>query len=628
MATALASAQPAPRQWKLRLPARLPNLKGKWLTAYTVLWAILLPLAIFGAVKGTYIGVTTPTMWSPYGFSTSQDSRGLHVDAVGSAQVGAKGVHPDDYVVAVDGWTLPPTAARAAARPHVIKPNGSFTSFTFRHADGKLYSVRLERSVRIEQEAFRAAGVNRTFVRTFGVAFGALVPLLLLISAILLFMKRRREAVPAMLSIAFLLFAGTVSSSDLLGVNQWVVGLASIVAVIIMFQVFFAFPSGRFEPRWTAILFLLAPSFVIFLFYPDAQAAGSLLGAAFFVCALTSLVVRYRKLEAGAERQQLRWAFFGLAVCAVSQLLGLAFNLAVNAWQADDPRWNIWAYFIGYLGDISFYGMIVGLLVSILRYRLYDADAVIGRSVGYAVLTLGFVAFFAASEKIIELLGQEYLGQNIGSLAGGVAAALAAVAIAPMHHRTHRWAEKRFQKGLYRLRNALPPLVGDLRETAGLEQIAGAALDAIVAGVRARHAALIAGETVIDAREISAGDVEEWRRNWTPASHEGIDCNRSDPVFPIRVPLEAEGHGRVGWLLLGSRPDGSLFGKSECDAIENIAEPVARAVEVALRRQERERQIESRLQRVETEVRRTSAKLGELLKLGRPLQAGIGRARN
>jgi acyl-CoA reductase-like NAD-dependent aldehyde dehydrogenase len=52
-------------------------------------------------------------------------------------------------------------------------------------------------------------------------------------------------------------------------------------------------------------------------------------------------------------------------------------------------------------------------------------------------------------------------------------------------------------------------------------------------------------------------------------------------------------------LLLGPRPDGSLFGKSECRVIEEIAEPVARAIQVALRRQEREQKFEERLQALE-----------------------------
>lgn len=597
-------------RWRLRLPERLPNLKGRWLTAYTVLWVIVLPLSIYSAAFSTYILVTTPTMWSPYGFSTVEDVRGLLVEAVGSSQVRAKGVSPGDYVVAVDGWAVPGTAARAAARSHVIKPDGSLTSFTFRKPGGELYSVTLVRSLQTDEQTFRAAGLNRAFVRISNAAFGAFVPLLLVAAAILLFIKRRREVVPATMSMAFLLFGATTSNADLLGVSQWVTGLAAILAVVLIFQVFFAFPSGRFEPRWTAIPFICAPVFLIFLFFPDAQTAGTLIGTSFFVLALVSFAIRYRRLSDGAERQQLRWAFFGLAICVISQVIGLFLGLAVAAWQAEDPRWNMWGIFTGYLAALSFYAMIIGLLVSILRYRLYDADAVIGRSAAYAVLTLGFVALFAASEKLIELLGQEYLGQNIGGLAGGVAAALAAVAIAPMHDRTRRWAERRFQKGLYRLRNGLPALVGDLRETAGLEQIAGATLDSLVEGVRARHAALIVGDHLVDAREISAKEIDAWLRNWAEPGRDGIDCDEADAVFPIRAPLEAEGHGRVGWLLLGPRPDGSLFRKSECDAIEEIAEPVARAIQVALRRQEREAQYERRFAALERQI----AKLGTKLK--------------
>jgi len=374
----------------------------------------------------------------------------------------------------------------------------------------------------------------------------------------------------------------------------------------------FAFPAGEFRPRWTAVPFLLLPLFVFLdLFFPDARQLGFLLGSGFFLVALMALVLRYRKLDAGAQRQQLRWAFFGLVVGTALEVGSIAFDVASHAWQVQDPRWAAWDALVAPMfATAGFCAMALGIIVSILRYRLYDADVTIGRSAAYAVLTLGFVALFAASEKIIELLSQEYLGQNIGSLAGGVAAALAAVAIAPMHDRTRRWAERRFQKGLYRLRHALPPLVGDLRETAGLEQIAGATLDSLIEGVRTSRAALIARDELIDAREVTSKDVDEWRRGWTPRSRDGIDCDESDVLFPVRVPLEAEGHGRVGWLLLGARPDESLFGKSEFDAIEEIAEPVARALEVALRRQEHDRRIESRLQAIESSIAKLTRALG------------------
>src|SRR5262245_34091061 len=123
MATAVASAEPASRKWRLRLPERLPDLKGRWLTLYSVVWAILLPLALIGAARGTYMIVTVPPMWTPYGFATSEDPRGIHVDAVVSPDAHAAGLKAGDYIVGVDGWTVPKLAARASARPHVLKPD-------------------------------------------------------------------------------------------------------------------------------------------------------------------------------------------------------------------------------------------------------------------------------------------------------------------------------------------------------------------------------------------------------------------------------------------------------------------------------------------------------------------------
>jgi hypothetical protein len=612
MATAVASAEPSPRRWKLRLPERLPNLKRRWLTAFTIAWAILLPIALISAAAGSYLTLTTPTIWTPYGFSTEPDSHGTAVAFVSSPAVRAAGLSPGDHVLRVDGWPLPQNSSgRNAARLHVIKPNGSITTFTFRKPGGEVYTLRLLRSTKFEEEAFRAAGTSRLLARIVHEGTVLPVPILFLSAAILLFLRRRRDAVPALLSLSFLLMGAVWNNPDMLGLSFALVDNLGTLGFCLLLAALFAFPAGEFRPRWTAVPFLLLPVFIFLnLFFPDARQFAFVLGAGFFLLALAALILRYRKLDAGAQRQQLRWAFFGLVVGIALQVGAIAFGLASHAWAPQDPRWDAWADFVvPTVGMASFCAMALGLIVSILRYRLYDADTVIGRSAAYAVLTVGFVALFAASEKVIELLGQEYFGQNVGALAGGVAAALAAFAIAPMHARTHRWAEKRFQAGLYRLRHSLPPLVGDLRETAGLEQIAGATLDSLVEGVRASRAAMIAADQLIDAREVEPDEVNDWWQKWNPPSRAGIDCERSDPLFPIRVPLEAEGHGCVGWLLLGPRPDGSLFGKSEYDAIEEIAEPVARAVQVALRRQEREQEVEARFQVIE----RAISKLGRRL---------------
>src|SRR3569833_37597 len=98
MATAVLSSDGAPRRWRLRLPERLPNLTGKGLIAYTIIWAILLPLSLIAAARGSYISLTTPTMWTPYGFSTTDHPEGLRIDAVTSPQVSRLGVRAGDFI--------------------------------------------------------------------------------------------------------------------------------------------------------------------------------------------------------------------------------------------------------------------------------------------------------------------------------------------------------------------------------------------------------------------------------------------------------------------------------------------------------------------------------------------------
>lgn len=614
MATAVASAEPASRRWRLRLPARLPDLKGKWLTLYTIIWAIALPLALAGAAIGTYAAMTAPSTWLPYGFATSQDANGIRVDALPSPAVKVAGMKVGDHVIAVDGWAVPRTDPRAAARPHVVKPEGSFTSFTLRRANGEVYKVRLVRSRNVERQEYRDAGLSPTIGAA--VAKAKTLSIAVYISAaILLFLRRRREAVPALLSLGFLMFAGLANDPSLAGVSFPIVSTLNMLASCLLFAGLFAFPAGRFEPRWTAVPVLLLPVLAVTW---SSGLQGSVVALGFLLTALAALVTRYRKLDPGVERQQLRWAFFGLAVGLSLQVTEVLINLAMQTWQGEDPRWVAWYYFsASALDALTSCAIAFGLIVAILRYRLYDADAVIGRSAAYAVLTIGFVILFAASQKIIELMGQQYLGQNVGALAGGIGAALAAVAVAPMHNRAQRWAERRFQNSLYRLRHGLPALVGDLRETSGVEQIAGATLDGLVDGVRASRAAMIAGGELIDARRVPAEDVRGWLHHWTPASHDGIDYEKSDMLFPVRVPLEAEGHGRVGWLLVGPRPDGSQFRSSECDVIEEIAEPVARAMQVALARSEREQGLEQRLQTIER-------RLNDLSKLLPRSKSGVG----
>lgn len=592
------------RQGRLRLPERLPEIRGAALLAYRLIWFLAAVLAVMSVsyfnYRWTVDQITGSTTVYAMGLAPiDRFADGQHVRPL-SAESRRAGVIDNDVIISIDGRQAPDNDKDLAAL--LERPDGSRIIVGLRDPSGRSRNVTLTRSSDNWRDAYARSGL--TPVRSFWIYFviDACANLLYLCAAGLLFIRKPADPVAALLSLGMLLYL--VNSRMLVPSLTFVWTATGSVSGTMLWLGLLFFPDGRLAPRWWpfAVLLILSAAVLNTATFWIPAVLTVLQFVAFSALALTvaAVVGRFR---AGSPvvRQQMKFAMLGFVACFGLVVLGIVLTQAAPFAPTEGVR--AWLGLLsGLAGSLAAVAIATGLLVALLRYRLYDADTAIGRSAAYGAMTIGFVVLFASSEKLIELLGQQYLGQSVGGVAGGVAAALAAVVIAPMHNKSHRWAQKRFQKALFRLRHGLPPLVGDLRETAGLEQIAGATLDALVAGVRARHAALIVGDRIVDAREIPAADVNRWSRTWTPAPHDGIDRNRSDAVFPIRVPLEAEGHGRVGWLLLGSRPDGTLFGKSERDAIEDIAEPVARAVQVALRRQEREAVYESRFAALEQQI--------------------------
>jgi hypothetical protein len=264
-------------------------------------------------------------------------------------------------------------------------------------------------------------------------------------------------------------------------------------------------------------------------------------------------------------RQQIKWAVFGF--CAALALI-LPAQTLISA-GAVGTTGVLPSLIDRIVFPFAMMLMPIGLLVSLLRYRLYDADTMVSRSAGYAVLTLLLAGTFGASAKMIEWFFETSFGRDAGAIPGAIGAGLAVVLITPMHNRIHRWAERRFQKALLHLRRDLPDCVGDLRETAGLPELLDEVLARVEAGTRAvRSAVVIEGERVAER-----GDG-------------GAD-------FPVSIPLRVEyQRAEIGSLLVGPRPDGSAPGKDEREALAEVADPIARAVRIVRLREGTQRRHE------------------------------------
>jgi len=419
--------------------------------------------------------------------------------------------------------------------------------------------------------------------------------------SVILFRRRLRDPVAAILSLSFLLW--TISSSVDFE------GSADMVWPILLDRcrfLFFAlalllFPDGQWVPRWTRVV---AAAIVATFTVGIAEALGLLPTNLFLptaigcvLVAMAALLIRFKSCTPDV-RQQLKWVALGLVV-GISLILSARAGAAIAA-QFDMPM--VGTVLLEGMFQLGIIVIALGFLTSLLRYRLYDAEAAISRSAVYAGLTLALVATFAACEALIELLSQRYFGAAVGNLSGAIAAAIAAALLTPLHGRISGWAEQHFQHDLMVLKKELPELLDALSTSSSVRQVAGVALPQIEEAVHSVRIALLVEGSIVAARGIARSSAARWARRWrAPASIDLFDRD-DDPKFPLRIALRCP-LGKVrGWLLLGPRPDGSFYGKEELEALAEIARPLRQVIFAVLVREKQQRNTRARLDQLAAKI--------------------------
>jgi hypothetical protein len=178
--------------------------------------------------------------------------------------------------------------------------------------------------------------------------------------------------------------------------------------------------------------------------------AGTLLWMATMVVSLLCVVVRFRS-SVGVERQQLRWVATG-AAAAVAGLLG----------GAAVPQQTV-------LSSIL-YAMILciplAVAVAVLRYRLWDLDRLISRTVTYTLVTALLVVPY-----LLILPAATRLAQGSGSLAVAAVTLAAAAAFQPAGRRIQQVVDRRFNRRRYDTARTVAAFAAQLREQVDLDAL-------------------------------------------------------------------------------------------------------------------------------------------------------------
>ena len=178
--------------------------------------------------------------------------------------------------------------------------------------------------------------------------------------------------------------------------------------------------------------------------------AGYLLWVATMVASLACVVVRFRSSR-GVERQQLRWVAAG-AAAAVAGLLG----------GAAVPQGTVLSGVL--YASVLFIPLAVA--VAVLRYRLWDLDRLVSRTVTYALVTALLVVPYLL---IVPAAGRLVGGS--GSLAVAAATLAAAAVFQPLRRRVQDLVDRRFNRRRYDAARTLDAFAVQLRDQVDLDAL-------------------------------------------------------------------------------------------------------------------------------------------------------------
>jgi len=259
---------------------------------------------------------------------------------------------------------------------------------------------------------------------------------------------------------------------------------------------FLPFPGGRLLPRWMGLILLLL---IIQAFFEHFLSPISTFGAnwpgwlkllvtgVIYEAIIYSQIYRYRSVSTPLQRQQTKWIVLGLAV-AIGIIIGI---LAITFLIPSNVNFNslgeLFVTIILWPAALLLIPLSIGF--SILRYRLYDIDLLINRTLVYGTLTILLALVYFGLIFALQSLFQGFFKQN-----NGVTIVVSTLAIAalfqPLRHRIQAIIDHRFYRRKYDAAKTLEAFSATLRNEVDLNQLSEHLLNVVQETMQPAHVSL------------------------------------------------------------------------------------------------------------------------------------------
>jgi signal transduction histidine kinase len=326
--------------------------------------------------------------------------------------------------------------------------------------------------------------------------------------------------------------------------------------------VFSLFPNGRFVPHWLRFVLIgwLGNAIIVTIFWPGILAdtavlpnTGSredalwlLFGVAWFVPIVAAQLYRYKRVSTAVERQQTKWVIFGFTITVAFSLFSAILLTGIPGLR-DDPAINtLAALTLGVVYLLSALLLPLTFALAIFRYRLWQIDYILNRTLVYGGVTAVILLIYAVTVGGLSLLWRAQNNLFISLLATGFIAVL----FQPVRDRLQRSVNRLMFGERDDPYAVLSKLGRQLGETAVPTQTLPAIAATIIQTLKLPYAAI----------ELAANEERQ------PAASAGERGTAVLQEWPLRYQGEI-----VGWLQAAPRSPGEPFTDMERQLLGDIA---------------------------------------------------------
>ena len=464
----------------------------------------------------------------------------------------------------------------------------------------------------MEASLLEKLGLSFGFFATYGVVLEVIFASVFVAVAALIFWRKSSDKVALFISIALLLFGTATEPSALeaLTLTQpaWriPVNLLHFLGSACFSLLLYLFPDGRFVPRWTRWMALAWIAWLLPRYWiadwppPDTWLAWLhlIVWLAGLGTAAYSQAYRYRRLSNRVQQQQTKWVVFGIVTALTSFV---TFNLTVSAIALPSPE-SAGELVVLMLGAALMYGALLliplSIGIAILRYRLFDIDVLINRTLVYGALTVSVVGIYVLVVGYLSVLFRAAGGQ--ANLAISVlATGLVALLFQPLRNR--------LQRGINRL------MYGERDDPYVVLSRLGQRLEATLAPEAVLPTIV---ETVKESLKLSYAAITlEQDGAFMVAAKSGTPAGET-----LSLPLVYQNQ-TIGQLLLGPRAPGENFSSADRRLLNDLAREAGVAV-YAVRLTANLRRMTADLQH--SRERLVTAREEERRRMRRDLHDGLG----